>query len=119
LKKIITENSDEILNKTILKLKGIKNSLDNPIEFLKMISLLSNILIHDSLISKMTNKWKFMYNYDLIEFFGIEDYKIDLELLFDTFEYNNKIINSSVSNHNFTLEVITHFIRIKETYSKN
>jgi hypothetical protein len=59
-----------------------------------------------------------MYNYDFIEFFGIYDYKIDSELLYNTFEYNNKIINSSVSNHNFNLEIITHFIRMKETYSK-
>lgn len=119
IKQIITDNSDEILNKTIYALKDAKNNLENPIEFLKMLSLLFNILIHDSVISKITNKWKFMYNYDFIEFFGIQDYKINSELLFDSFQYNNKIINSSVSNHNFVLEIITHFIRIKETYSKN
>lgn len=118
IKRIITEKTNELLEKTINKLKNIKSSLDNPIDFLKMISLLSNILIHDSIVSKLTNKWKYMYNYDFIEFFGINDYKIESELLYDTFEYNNRIINSSVSNHNFNLEIFTHFIRIKETYSK-
>jgi DNA polymerase-3 subunit delta'/DNA polymerase-3 subunit gamma/tau len=118
IKRIIMEKTNETLEKTINKLKAIKTTLENPIDFLKMISLLSNIFIHDSIVSKLTNKWKYMYNYDFIEFFGIYDYKIDSELLYNTFEYNNKIINSSVSNHNFNLEIITHFIRMKETYSK-
>ncbi|MGM0640562.1 MAG: hypothetical protein ACQESN_03950 [Thermotogota bacterium] len=118
IKKIITENNNEFLLKTINNLKDIKKNLENPLEYLQMISLLSNIFIHDSLISKLTNKWKYMYNYDFIEFFGIEEYVFKTKIILDTYKYNNKIINSSLSNHNFPLEIINHFVRLNEAYSK-
>ncbi len=118
IKKIITEKNHEYLIKTIDVTKELKNNIENPLDYLKMISLLSNIFIHDSLISKLTNKWKFMYNYDFIEFFGVEDYNFKTEIIMDTYKYNNKIINSSLSNHNFRLEIINHFVRLNEAYSK-
>lgn len=118
IENIIIEKGNKNLIKTIDELKDIKNNIEKPFDFLKIISLLSNIFIHDSLISKLTNKWKYMYNYNLIEFFGIRDYKINMKMILDSYKYNNKIINSSIFNHNFTLEIITHFTRINEAYSK-
>ncbi|BBE31390.1 DNA polymerase III subunit delta' [Tepiditoga spiralis] len=99
------------------EINSIKNDVEK-LSFLKNISKLSSILIRDTLVSKMTSKWKYMWNLNLIEFLGIENYKFDVSCALDTLTYFNGIINSRVSNYNFNMEIYTHFIRLRQIYKK-
>ena len=103
--------------KRLDEITSLKNDVEK-LNFLKNISKLSSILIRDTIVSKMTSKWKYMWNLNLIEFLGIEEYRFNVSCALDTLSYFNGIINSRVSNYNFSMEVYTHFIRLRQIYKK-
>lgn len=96
----------------------IKKDIDKNL-FLKYISKLSLYFIRDIYISKLTYKWKYLFNYDLISFFGLGKYQLKTDILYDNIIYFNKMSYSKSINYNFEIEVKIIFNRLNMCFFKN
>jgi DNA polymerase-3 subunit delta'/DNA polymerase-3 subunit gamma/tau len=97
------------------KLSTIKSDIET-LSFLKYISYLGTVLIRDLLISQLSSKWKFFWNKSLVYFFGFNNCEANFEESINTLKYLNNIMNAKVSNFNFEMEIINHFLRIRKCF---
>ena len=112
---IIIKISEKDFFVFLKKIATIKSDIET-YPFLKYISYLGTVLIRDLLVSQLSSKWKFFWNKPLVYLFGFNNIEANYEESVLTLDYLNNIMSSKVSNFNFEMEIINHFLRIKRCF---
>jgi DNA polymerase-3 subunit delta'/DNA polymerase-3 subunit gamma/tau len=114
---ILISKTEEERIELIEKIISKKGDYDN-LQFLKKISELALIFCRDGVISKTSENWKYFFNYNLTEFWGTKEYKFDATFVYDNIKHFNKILSANVSNYNYDMEIMIHFLRINRAFFK-
>ncbi|WP_233488515.1 hypothetical protein [Petrotoga sp. 9PW.55.5.1] len=103
---------------SIKEINKIKNEVDT-LNFLKFISTLGSVFLRDAIVSIISSKWRYFWNNSLVYTFGFNEKNLNEEEIKETVLFFDKIATSGISNYNFELEVITHFLRIRRCFIRH
>lgn len=111
-------NLIEIQN-IIDKILLYKNKLDDKLKTIKTLSKLFLAVYHDAFIYALSTYWKEFYSLNMVYFFGLADFELDFQQIYENVQWCEKTMKANVSNFNFDLTIQTMFLRFIHAFFKN
>ncbi|GAB6189496.1 hypothetical protein JCM30566_12360 [Marinitoga arctica] len=111
-------NLIEIQN-IIDKILSYKNKLNDKLKTIKFLAKLFLAVYHDAFIYSLTSYWKEFYSLNMVYFFGMAEFELDFQQIYDNVQWCENITKSNISNFNFDLTIQTMFLRFIHAFFKN